>query len=144
MPGARIEIAKSQSHQIHHQLKTTYSSAMSRQALTAYRHALRATRVAFNGDNFMLLSARAKVKESILANRNLSDEQETAKSVQHLDEVAAFLAKNIVQGEKQENDRYHLKFHAKTELGSNDTIKENSKANLGSLAGVKVRKCSDK
>ncbi|GEQ71921.1 hypothetical protein JCM33374_g5607 [Metschnikowia sp. JCM 33374] len=117
---------------------------MSNAALKAYRHALRATRVAFNGDTFMLSSARSKVKEGIVANRNLSDPQETENAVKHLDEVAEFLVKNIVQGEKQKNDRYHLKFHEKTELGSNETIKQNSRANLGSLAGVKARKCSDK
>ncbi|KAJ8145136.1 hypothetical protein OXX80_005178 [Metschnikowia pulcherrima] len=111
---------------------------------SAYRHALRATRVAFNGDNFMLLNARAKVKEGILENKHLTGAEETEKAVKHLDEVAAFLVKNIVQGEKQKNDRYHLKFHEKTELGSNETIRQNSKVNLGSLAGVKVRKCSDK
>lgn len=118
---------------------------MSNAALTAYRHALRATRLVFNGDAYMLNSARAKVKEGILNNRTLTDKDETDKAVQHLEEVAVFLTKNIVQGEKQKNERFHLKFHSKTELGSNDTIKQ-SRAEMGSLAGAKAtrRKCSDK
>lgn len=113
-------------------------------ALKAYRHALRATRVAFPGDLYMLNAARTQVKDGIMANRKLADSAEIEKAVTHLDEVAAFLIKNIVQGELQKNERYHLKFHEKTELGSNDTIKQ-SKAEMGSLAGVKAKKrCGSK
>lgn len=116
---------------------------MTRAAVTAYRHALRATRLAFKGDTYMMNAARGKVKEGILEKRDLRDEQEIEKAVTHLEEVAAFLVKNIVQGERQPNDRFQLKFHSKTELGSNETIKQESRVNLGSLAGAKVRRCSD-
>lgn len=98
--------------------------------------------MAFNGDNFVLKSARAKIREGLLSNRDLADKMEVEKKVAELNEVAQFLVKNIVQGEKEEGkDRYLLKIHDKTELGSNETIKQ-SKANLGSLAGAKVKRCS--
>lgn len=120
---------------------------MSNPALQAYRTALRATRVAFNGDTVVLQSARSKIREGFDSNRSLSDKEEAATKVKELEEVALFLVKNIVQGEKDEGkDRYMLKFHSQTELGSNDTIKQ-SKVELGSLAGAKTKKakkCSDK
>lgn len=116
---------------------------MTKAALLVYRSALRATRTAFNGDNKMLLASRQKIREGYELNRNLTDKEEINKAVKDLDEVAKFLVKNIVQAEKQENDRYFLKFHKKTELGDNSTIKQNNRANMGSLAGAKVRRCSD-
>lgn len=112
-------------------------------ALQAYRAALRATRVAFSGDDVVLKAARTKVREGFESNRELSDQAEVDKAVKELNEVAQFLVKNIVQGEQEEDGRYFLKFHEKTELGSNETIKQSNRANMGSLAGVKARKCSD-
>lgn len=120
-----------------------FSSIMSNSALQAYRAALRATRVAFNGDVVVLNSARAKIREGFDANKTLADKEEAHKKVKELEEVAQFLVKNIVQGVKDEDkDRYFLNFHSQTELGSNETIKQR-KTDLGSLAGAKVRKCSD-
>lgn len=116
---------------------------MSKPALQAYKAALRATKTVFSGDGYMLLLARAKIREGFEEKRGLTDAEEIEKEVTHLNEVAKFLVKNVVQGEKQANDRFHLKFHAKTELGSNETIKQSNRAEMGSLAGVKVRKCSD-
>lgn len=115
-----------------------------KQALQAYRAALRATRVAFNGDSVVLNSARNKIREGFEENRSMSDQQEIEKAVTDLNEVAKFLVKNIVQGEQEKDGRYFLKFHDKTELGSNESIKQNNRANMGSLAGVKVKKCTDK
>lgn len=113
-------------------------------ALQAYRHALRATRVAFNGDAFMLDSARAQFKTSFLANKDLPDGEEKTKAITHLNEVSQFLIRNIVQGEMQPNQRYNLKFHEKTELGSNETIRSDHKSKMGTLAGAGVKRCSDK
>lgn len=112
-------------------------------ALQAYRTTLRATRIAFNGDEVVLKAARAKVRDGFESNRGLSDQVEIEKAVTELNEVAHFLIKNIVQGEQEKDGRYFLKFHDKTELGSNESIKQNNLANMGSLAGVKARKCSD-
>lgn len=116
---------------------------MANLSLQAYRTALRATRIAFNGDAQMLRASRAQFKQSFLANQHLEDREELKKALTHLNEVSQFLVKNIVQGEMQENKRYNLKFHKQTELGSNETIKEDHKSKMGTLAGAKVRKCSD-
>lgn len=95
----------------------------------------------------VLQSARSKIREGFETNRALQDKTEAVKKVNELEEVAQFLVKNIVQGEKKQgDDRYFLKFHSQTELGSNDTIKQN-KADMGSLAGAKAKRatrCSDK
>lgn len=89
------------------------------------------------------MASRMKIREGFNQNKNLTDKEEINKAINDLDEVAKFLVKNIVQAEQQENDRYHLKFHKDTELGDNATIKQNNRANMGSLAGAKVRRCSD-
>lgn len=112
-------------------------------ALQAYRTALRATRIAFNGDSVVLASARQRIREGFETNRSIADQQEIDKAVKDLNEVALFLVRNIVQGQPQEDGRYFLNFHEKTELGSNETIKQSNRANMGSLAGAKVRRCSD-
>lgn len=102
------------------------------QALQAYKAALRATRVAFNGDRRVLGAARAQIRAGFDRNRQLAG-NEQAKAIKEMQEVSAFLVKNVVQGEKQ-GDKYFLKFHDKTELGDNETIKQNNRKNMGSLA----------
>lgn len=114
---------------------------MSKPAIQAYRSALRATRVAFNGDAFMISSSRQKIREGFEANKGLSLKEEIDKAVEDLNSIAEFLIKNVVQAEKQPNERYLLKIHDKTELGRNETIKQANRENMGSLAGAKVRKC---
>lgn len=116
---------------------------MTKSALLVYRAALRATRVAFNGDSKILTASRLKIREGYDQNRNLTDKEEINKAITDLDEVAKFLVKNIVQAEEKEKDKYFLHFHKDTELGDNATIKQNNRANMGSLAGAKVRRCSD-
>lgn len=112
-------------------------------ALSAYRTALRATGVAFRGDTTVLNAARLKIKQGFEENRELSDAGKIDEEIQKLNEVSSFLIKNIVQGELKDGEKYHLKFHSRTELGDNESIKQNNRANLGSLAGAKVKKCSD-
>ncbi|ABN64330.1 predicted protein [Scheffersomyces stipitis CBS 6054] len=112
-------------------------------AKSAYRNALRATRIAFRQDVPVLSSARLQIKDGFTKNRELKDEAEISEAISKLNEVSKFLVQNIVQGEKQEDGKYFLNFHEKTELGDNETIRQGNKANLGSLAGAKVKKCSD-
>lgn len=111
-------------------------------ALTAFRHALRATRTAFHGDAEVLNAARNKIKNGFMENKNLTDTEKAAEEIQKLNEVSKFLTRNIVQGEKQRDGKYFLKFHNDTELGDNESIRQ-GKPELGSLAGARVRKCSD-
>lgn len=111
-------------------------------ALGAYRNALRATRVAFKTDLPVLMAARTQIKQGFVDNKDLADQEQQQEAVNKMNEVSQFLIKNIVQGEKQEGDKYFLNFHERTELGDNETIKQ-SKAEMGSLAGARVKKCSD-
>lgn len=102
-------------------------------ALNAYRHGLRATRTAFDGDARMLLAARAKMREGMEnpPNPELSKEQQ----IQHLEDVAVFLRRNLVQGKKEgTGEKYHLNIHGETELGDNDSIKK-AKSTLVSRGG---------
>lgn len=111
-------------------------------ALGAYRNALRATRVAFKTDLPVLMAARTQIKQGFVDNKDLADQEQQHEAIDKMNEVSQFLIKNIVQGEKQEGDKYFLNFHERTELGDNETIKQ-SKAEMGSLAGARVKKCSD-
>lgn len=113
-------------------------------ALQAYRAALRSTRVAFSGDLEVLYASRAKIRQGFEEHRALADPTQIEDEINKLNEVSQFLVKNIVQGERDKDGKYFLKFHENTELGDNETIKQGNKANLGSLAGAKVKKCSDR
>ena len=113
--------------------------------LSAYRNALRATKVVFRHDLPILTAARTQIKENIRNNSNLKDTTEIVEAVKKLNDVSKFLISNIVQGEKQDDGKYFLNFHEKTELGDNESIKQGKK-NLGSLAGKKgssIRSCKD-
>ncbi|RCK67747.1 Mitochondrial zinc maintenance protein 1, mitochondrial [Candida viswanathii] len=113
--------------------------------LSAYRNALRATRVAFRGDLPILHAARTKIKENIIDKAQLQDPTEIEEAVKQLNEVSKFLISNIVQGQKQQDGKYFLNFHEKTELGDNETIKQGKKE-MGSLAGKKgssIKSCRD-
>lgn len=102
-------------------------------ALNAYRHGLRATRVAFNGDSRMLLAARHKMRDGMINPPN--PELPVDKQVEHLEEVARFLRQNLVQGKKSGSEqRYALNIHKDTELGDNETIKI-TKQTLASQGG---------
>lgn len=95
-------------------------------ALNAYRHGLRATKVAFNGDTRMLLAARQKMREGMI--NPPKPELPVDEQIQHLEEVARFLRQNLVQGKKSgSGERYALNIHKDTELGDNESIKETKK-----------------
>jgi len=106
-------------------------------ALSAYRNALRATRIAFANDIPVLAGARSQIKQGFLDSKDLTDSNQIDEQITHLNDVSKFLVKNIVQGERQADGKYFLNFHEKTELGDNESIKQHK---LGSLSG---KKCSD-
>ncbi|KAA8568156.1 hypothetical protein MFRU_034g00150 [Monilinia fructicola] len=94
-------------------------------ALAAYRHLLRATRIAFNEDVAVLTSAREKSRSFFLTNRSLNPgSPEAIAAITHAEDVAKFLLHNVVQGQKTEDEeKYKLNIHEYTERGDNDTIK---------------------
>ncbi|CCK72580.1 Mzm1p KNAG_0K02170 [Huiozyma naganishii CBS 8797] len=100
-------------------------------ALTAYRHALRAARVAFQGDTAVLLAARSQMRSGMLdpPDKTLSPAQQA----QYMEDVATYLRRNVVQAtrvntaggppEQHHQPRFHLNIHGDTELGDNDSIR---------------------
>lgn len=77
-------------------------------ALQAYRHLLRATRIAFQGDERMLSAARQQARAGFRENAALPPtDPAVAPAVQHAREVAAFLRSNVVQGKREgDGDTY--------------------------------------
>ncbi|KAF2500219.1 mitochondrial zinc maintenance protein 1, mitochondrial [Lophium mytilinum] len=112
---------------------------MSREmALQAYRHLLRSTRIAFQGDINTLSAARFEARRQFDSNRSISSGSEDAVGkIAQAQEIAKFLRENVVQGEKTdaEAENYKLRIHEHTERGNNDDIKTAGKGNT--LAGVK-------
>ncbi|KAI5861002.1 hypothetical protein GGS23DRAFT_598884 [Durotheca rogersii] len=92
-------------------------------ALPAYRGLLRASRLAFQGDERLLAASRASIRAAFLENAALAPtDPAVPAAVQHARDVADILRQNVVQG-KKEGDRYRLRIHDETERGDNDTVK---------------------
>lgn len=109
------------------------------QALSAYRNALRATRIAFEGElSLFFLSGIPITNKNIgdVALLNASREQirqgfhkpdlkkTDEKRIKELNDIAKFLVSNIVQGKKNESGKYKLNIHEGTELGDNESVKK--------------------
>ncbi|KAK7737348.1 Mitochondrial zinc maintenance protein 1, mitochondrial [Cytospora paraplurivora] len=93
-------------------------------SLQAYRHLLRASRIAFAGDERVLSAARDQIRTGFRQNASLSpSDPAVAPALKHAEDVAEFLKANVVQGRKEGEDRYKLRIHEYTERGDNDTVK---------------------
>ncbi|KAF2009772.1 mitochondrial zinc maintenance protein 1, mitochondrial [Aaosphaeria arxii CBS 175.79] len=106
-------------------------------ALQAYRHILRSTRVAFQGDFNTLAAARWQARQTFEKNRGLpTGSEELTKQITHAEDVAKFLRANVVQGQVvDDKGNYKLNIHDETERGNNEDIKNGSGKNT--LAGTK-------
>jgi len=95
-------------------------------ALAAYRHLLRATKIAFEGDTHLLHAARIQAREGFNKSRSLNaSSDEAVKGIEHAEGVAEVLRHNIVQGKKIEGkEALQLRIHKDTERGDNNTIKD--------------------
>ena len=72
-------------------------------ALLAYRHLLRATRIAFNSDYPLLHAARTQARTEFDKLRSLdAGSEEATKGIQHAEGVAEVLRHNVVQGRRAE------------------------------------------
>ncbi|KAK3943119.1 zinc maintenance protein [Diplogelasinospora grovesii] len=108
-------------------------------ALAAYRHLMRAARIAFEGDAPILDAARQQIRQGFREKATLPPSDPSIQpAVQHAEELATFLKSNVVQGRK-EGDMYKLRIHEHTERGDNDTIKVGGKS-------IKIdgKKCTDR
>lgn len=105
-------------------------------ALAAYRHLLRATRIAFNGDIQLLHAARTQARAGFDGLNSLDPQSDEAeKGIQHAEGVASILRHNIVQGQQVEGtNSIKLNLHEDIERGDNDTVKNP----LGKGGKVKV------
>ncbi|EMG45326.1 tRNA 2'-phosphotransferase, putative [Candida maltosa Xu316] len=101
---------------------------MSSSTLSAYRGVLRAIRFTFRGDTPILQNAVQELKRQTLENSNLKTQEEIDQGIEKLNGVSRFIISNLVQGEKQDDGKYFLNFHDKTELGDNETIKQEWKS----------------
>ncbi|KAK0733793.1 mitochondrial zinc maintenance protein 1, mitochondrial [Lasiosphaeria miniovina] len=106
-------------------------------ALQAYRHLMRAARVAFEGDTRVLSAARQQIRDSFRETAGI-DSPDVKARVQQAEEIASALRHNVVQG-KKDGDRYKLRIHKDTERGDNDTIKID-----GKTVTIDGKKCSDR
>lgn len=101
-------------------------------ALAAYRGLLRAAQIAFEGDLRTLSAAKQQIRQSFQANSGLSpSDPNTQPAIQHAVDVAKFLKENVVQGKRQEDDKFVLRIHEHTERGDNDSIKTAGSGTLG-------------
>lgn len=74
-------------------------------ALPAYRSLLRATRIAFQGDERTLLAARAQIRANFRDNAALpASDPSIAPALEHAQAVATFLRANVVQGQREGED----------------------------------------
>jgi complex III assembly factor LYRM7 len=74
-------------------------------ALAAYRHLLRATRIAFQGDIQLLHASRSQARQGFQDNISLEPSStEASEKIQHAEGVAEVLRQNVVQGRKGDGD----------------------------------------
>ncbi|KAH0253608.1 hypothetical protein KCU91_g18407, partial [Aureobasidium melanogenum] len=110
--------------------------------LSTYRNLLRATRIAFQGDDSTLYNSRRFARDSFDQNRGIKPGSiEAEKAVEHAQGVAQILRENVVQGatDKEESETYKLRIHDHTEKGDNESVKQ-FKGTTKSFAEVK--RCS--
>ncbi|EXJ95619.1 hypothetical protein A1O1_00741 [Capronia coronata CBS 617.96] len=108
-------------------------------ALAAYRHLLRATRIAFHGDDHLLHAARIQARSGFEKLSSIDPSSEEAqKGIEHAEGVASILRHNIVQGKHVEgSDVLRLNLHEDIERGDNDTVKHPlGKGGVVKVAGV--------
>ncbi|KAG7291942.1 Mitochondrial zinc maintenance protein 1, mitochondrial [Staphylotrichum longicolle] len=112
-------------------------------AIQAYRHLLRAARIAFEGDARVLDAARQQIRLGFRDRASLpASDPSIAPAIQHAEEVASFLKTNVVQGKREAStsSTYKLRIHEHTERGDNESIKQGNKN--ANMDGVKC--CSER
>lgn len=82
-------------------------------ATQAYRHLLRATRIAFAGDERVLSAARDQIRSGFRDKASLAaSDPAVAPALKHAQEVTEFLKSNLVQGRREADDRYSTYYNA--------------------------------
>ncbi|KAE8349562.1 mitochondrial zinc maintenance protein 1, mitochondrial [Aspergillus coremiiformis] len=97
-------------------------------ARSAYRHLIRATRIAFHEDTRVLLAARQEARRKFDEHKRVGID--TPMQINHAVEVANILKHNIVQGVREDGNeaaKWELRIHDDIERGDNDSIKHAGK-----------------
>ncbi|KAI0747649.1 RF-1 domain-containing protein [Daedaleopsis nitida] len=107
------------------------ASALLASARAAYRTALRASASTFSGDTAVRNAFRLKIRNEVLPYDSNIDPKQFEEKVTLVREIADVLRKNVVQARKvdgtadaEEKERWELNITEHTELGSNETIKQ--------------------
>ncbi|KAK6940984.1 Complex 1 LYR protein domain [Dillenia turbinata] len=80
-----------------------------REALSAYRALLRATRKSFAGDSLMLTQSTIEVRKKFEENRNVTSEAEIQKLLEEAREASHFISNMIVQARLNSRGGYEVK-----------------------------------
>ncbi|KAI6775053.1 hypothetical protein HG530_001811 [Fusarium avenaceum] len=93
-------------------------------ALNAYRHLMRAARIAFQGDAPILSAAQLQIRNEFRQKASI-DASTAPAAIKHAEDVAKVLRQNVIQGQKLEDDdnTYKLRIHEDIERGDNESIK---------------------
>ncbi|KAF4953673.1 hypothetical protein FSARC_12334 [Fusarium sarcochroum] len=93
-------------------------------ALNAYRHLMRAARIAFQGDAPILSAAQLQIRNEFRQKASI-DVSDAPAAIKHAEDVAKVLRQNVVQGQRIEEgkDSFKLRIHDEIERGDNESIK---------------------
>ncbi|KAH7230421.1 uncharacterized protein BKA55DRAFT_598659 [Fusarium redolens] len=102
-------------------------------ALNAYRHLMRAARIAFQGDAPILSAAQLQIRNEFRQKASINASDAPA-AIKHAEDVAKVLRQNVVQGQRTEEgkDTFKLRIHEDIERGDNESIKT---AGKGAVSG---------
>ncbi|KAF5245900.1 hypothetical protein FANTH_7135 [Fusarium anthophilum] len=106
-------------------------------ALNAYRHLMRAARIAFQvqstaGDAPILTAAQLQIRNEFRQKASV-DAADASAAIKHAEDVAKVLRQNVVQGQRTEEgkDTFKLRIHEDIERGDNESIKTAGKGTVG-------------
>ncbi|KAJ4955932.1 hypothetical protein NE237_012715 [Protea cynaroides] len=80
-----------------------------REAVSAYRALLRATRKSFAGDKLMLTESAIEIRKKFEENRNVTSEAEIKKLLDEASEASDFISNMIVQAKRNPSGGFVLK-----------------------------------
>ncbi|KAL6917450.1 hypothetical protein ACHAPO_011846 [Fusarium lateritium] len=105
-------------------------------ALNAYRHLMRAARIAFQGDAPVMSAAQIQIRNEFRQKATI-DASDAPAAIKHAEEVAKVLRQNVVQGRRIEDgkDSYKLRIHKDIERGDNESIKTAGNGTIGGCCG---------
>ncbi|KAL7276736.1 Mitochondrial zinc maintenance protein 1, mitochondrial [Rhizina undulata] len=94
-------------------------------ALAAYRGIIRAAKIAFHEDGYMMNAAFIETRRGFENGRSVPPgSKEAEKLIQNAFDIAKVLRTNVVQGRMDDEGKYKLRIHDEIEKGDNESIKQ--------------------